>query len=441
MTMHDPPGEDSRTGAPPVPAVVPAQPEDASQQLMPAAADLSAAPAPDAPVPSAPAPVQSAPPAGGLYGQPYGRTNYQPQPVQPHAGYQPHMGYQSQPGYQPYPPGPAAPAAAWPPAGWALPSAAGSGRTRRLRRVPLLLAVLGLLAGVAAGGLAVAQYQASRSPRQIVQNYFAALAHGRAADALGYAAVPPRGSYLTDAVLKQQLAAGALGKVHVDDVTVQGSEATADVDYTLGLHSGPRLVHDQLQLTKRGSGWKLQTVAPQVSVGVSSTGGDRVTLADAVLPDHSIYVFPGALPVDTDSSSLQVQGDPTVRIADDGQSVAITVGLTSSAKADLTRALTAALTSCLSGKSADANCPQVDDDRPVPGTLRGTVAPITSGISIALDSAGAGEIALTGQVSVKATWRVWDFNNQAVAKSGTTDLSVHAVASLANLETIYWSAS
>lgn len=371
---------------------------------------------------------------------PQAQPAYAPQYPAPGNGYQP---YAAPSPYQ-HPTAPQNPTTYqnWAATGYLPPSYLVSPpKHRRIRRTPLILALAGLVAAIVLGGVTAQQFQASRSPRQIVQRYFTALSGGHAADALGFAASPPHSPYLTDSVLQEQLAVAKLSRVHIDNVSSQTDEATVNVDYTLALPTGSRLVHDEVPLVKRGSSWRLRTVAPLVNLNLASSGADRILVAGAKPPSEPIYLFPGAVPVDTDSSSVVVSGDPSVRLADDQQDLELTVGLTSAAKSSLTKALTTALGNCLNGKSTDANCPQVDEDRPVPGSLRGTVAPITSGISIALDSAGGGEVALTGEVTVKGSWKVWDFNNQAVAKSGTTDLSVHAIASVADVEHVFWSAS
>lgn len=471
MTSANPPDEGSP--AAPVPP--------------PAAAAPALPPAVVAPPPAVATPASEpgwAPPAAGhpaaqpYQPQPYQPQPYQPQPYQPQP-YQPqpqpspygppttvlqppdgqpqphpHVQPQSygQPQPHPYPYSQPQPYGQlqhygspsyqnWAPTGYLPPPYAIAGRTARFRRRPLAVAVAALVLALVLGAVTVQQYQSSRSPGQLVQRYFAALAAGRAADALGFAATPPRGNFLTDGVLQRQLALAKLTKVHVDGVTTRGRQATVDVSYTLVPAGGPRLVHDQLPLVRQGSNWKLKTVAPLLDLGVSSTGADRITLAGGKLPAEPVYLFPGAVPLDTDSSAVQVDGDPNVRIADDGQDVNLTVGLTTAAKTSLTRALSAALARCLTGRSSDVNCPQVDTDRPVPGSLRATPPALTAGITIGLDSSGAGEVTLSGQVTVKGSWKVWDFNNQAVAKSGSTDLSLHAIASVADLDTIFWTAS
>jgi len=368
-----------------------------------------------------------------------GEANYAPAPPTPASQapsfqppYRPQPYYQ-QPSYQqpPYQ------QAVWyqQPTQWPPPASPGP---RRWHRRSLLVAAVALLAALALGGLGLQQLQASRTPRQIVQRYFAALAAGQASTALDFAAAPPRGPYLTDTMLREQLAVARIDHVRVTNVAENGGNAIAGVTYTLGFKAGLQLVHDQVPLVRHGSSWRLAKVAALVSLGVGTTGADRATLAGGKLPSGSTYLFPGALPVTASPAAVQVQGQPAVRLADDGQTIAFSVALTDRAKASVTAALQRALTACLTGSSKDAGCPEVDDSRPVPGSLRAAVGPITGGVTIGLDSAGNGEIAISGSVTVHGSWKVWDFNNQMVSRSGSTDLSIRAQSSVAELNTIYW---
>lgn len=367
--------------------------------------------APYRPQPYPPAQYQ----AGQYPTQPYQPNPYQPQPYQP----QPYQ--QTTPGYP-----------NWSPGGYPMPT------KRRVRRKPMVAAIVALVLAVVLGGMAVQQYQASRTPAQVVQRYFAALAAGKASDALDFAAVPVHGPYLTSVVLAQQLRIGRISDVRVDRVTENGSQARANVEYSLGLSQGPRQVRDVLALVKRGSSWKLSEAAPSVELGVQTSGGDRVLLAGGALPTKPVYLFPGALPLTTDSASVAVQNQPSVRFGDDGQDVDLSVALTSAARATISQTLRTALTACFDGKSADPNCPSSDEEREVPDSLVGTVAPITSEVAIELGGTGGGEVELTGHVTVKGKWQVWDFNNQAVAKTGDTSVAVHAVTSVAEPTKLFW---
>jgi hypothetical protein len=75
----------------------------------------------------------------------------------------------------------------------------------------------------------------------------------------------------------------------------------------------------------------------------------------------------------------------------------------------------------------------------VPGSLRGTALPQQEPLQINL--ALGGRLELSGSVTVRGSWQHWDFNNQAVRRTGDTRLELHASASAANLDTIYWGSS
>jgi hypothetical protein len=73
----------------------------------------------------------------------------------------------------------------------------------------------------------------------------------------------------------------------------------------------------------------------------------------------------------------------------------------------------------------------------VPGSLRGTALPMSLPLQISLGIGGV--IQLAGTVTVRGSWQVWDFNNQPVRRTGDTVLDLHASASIADPNTIYWS--
>lgn len=308
------------------------------------------------------------------------------------------------------------------------------------RRGPLLAAaVLCVVLAAVLGSVAIGQFRADHAPAAVVQRYFAALASGNAPAALSYASSAPRGEYLTSVVLGQQLAVARLSDVVVHASSTRGATATVQVSYRLGFRSGPVRVEDTAQLVKRHSSWRLSRVASSVNLDSDSAGANRLSFAGRPVPTGDVLLFPGALPVVSDSPAVQPDGRPLVQLSDDGQISRLSASVSIDAKRELTVALGKALTGCLAGSSRDPNCPLPDAGRPIPGSLRGSQTTADSDtISISLSSAADGTIDLSANVSVRGRWQAWDFNNQAISKSGNTDLDLHAVASIRNLNAVYW---
>ena len=317
------------------------------------------------------------------------------------------------------------------------PPVPGRSKSRRW----LLVAGVGcLLAAVLFGALTAAQYRRDQSPQTAVRRYFAALAAGHAAVALGLAANPPRGSYLTDAVLRQQLQLAPLADLTVQNTALSGGQGVVSVRYLLRFAGGDQQVTDSVPVVRRGSSWRLARVATEAQVSITSTGADRLTLAGGRLPTGSVLLFPGALPLGTDNRAVQVDGRPSIQLGPaDRQTSEVGVSLTDAAKSSLQASLDHALASCLTDSSAEPDCPVAGDSRPVPGSLRGTVLPTDRPLQINLGMNGRVELA--GTVTVRGSWQDWDFNNQPVRHTGDTDVDLHASASVADLRTIYWSRS
>jgi hypothetical protein len=316
-------------------------------------------------------------------------------------------------------------------------------RSRLVRRKRLLLATAFCAAlAVGLGALTVARFQDSHAPRHVVKQYFAALQSGNAADALALAATAPHGEYLTDVVLKRQLAIAPLSGLVINRLDVHGSSATASVSYRLGFSSGTKQISDTVQLSKRGSSWRLSRVAIAVHLSTAGSGAERLTFAGRPLPAEQVLVFPGAVPVTTDNAAIEEVGQPMVSLADqDGDDVGLAASITGAATARLNKSLTALLSDCLDGVSNDPNCPVPVDDRPVPGTLRGVEASGSLPVRAELGTSGDGTIELKGDVTVNGNWQDWDFNNQAVGKTGDATIELHALASISDLNTVYWAAA
>ena len=305
------------------------------------------------------------------------------------------------------------------------------------RRALLRAAAGCLLAALLFGVLTVFQYRSEHSAQAAVRRYFHALATGDAAAALGAAAQPTRGAYLTDSVLRQQLRVAAITDVSVQGAHLTGDSGTVAVRYRLRFASGAEQVTDSVPVRRHGSSWRLDRVAAATEVTVASAGTDRLTLAGGKLPDQPVLLFPGALPLSTDNPAVQVDGHPMLRLEADQQPTEVTASLTDSAKERVRNAVEQSLAGCLRPATARADCPAAGDIRPVPGTLHGSALPSRPPLVISLSLKG--EVDVAGVVTVHGSWQDWDYNNQPVRHTGDTKLNLFARASVADLDTIYWS--
>ncbi|MDQ1690281.1 MAG: hypothetical protein QOD87_389 [Pseudonocardiales bacterium] len=319
-------------------------------------------------------------------------------------------------------------------------------RRRKGRAALIVAAALALIIGFGLAAAGYAEFVNSHSPRAVAERYFAAISKGDAAGALAFAESPPTGpaaQYLTKEVLAQQLSAARLSGFSVTDTSTSGSKATVSVRYSLGFASGTQAVTDKLSLIKHGSSWRLTRVAGTISARAGAPGADRVTFAGRPLPTGPVQLFPGALPLATDTSSVIVAGQPAVKLSDSPGSVSIEPQLSAQSKKAVEDALDAALTKCLAATSTDPLCPMVSGGRPVPGSLHGTLIKkvADSGAAVGLDRDDKGLISVSVDASIDATWKVWDFNNQQVSRKESTTVSVKALSSVDDPQAISWSAS
>ncbi len=320
-----------------------------------------------------------------------------------------------------------------------VPSAPQPARRARRRRRYLLAAAVCAVLAVLLGFGAAARYRDDHAPRTTVKRYFAALARGDAPAALALAASAPRSDYLTSAVLKQQLAVAKFHDVVVGATAVHGNRATTQVSYQLVFSSGTKHVVDAVELVKQGSSWRLSRVATSINLSGGDGTLNRLSFAGRPMPSGHLVLFPGALPVATGNPAVQPDGQPMIRYIDDNRDTSLSVSVSAEAKKTLAASLHKALDGCLGGTSKDLNCPLPDQSRPIPGSLRGTENVGHSDVpTIALSSTADGRVDLTVNVAVSGSWKVWDFNNQAVSRSGETEVRVQAAASISDLNAIYW---
>jgi hypothetical protein len=311
----------------------------------------------------------------------------------------------------------------------------------RRRRGLLAAGALAAVGAVVTGGLAWSQWADSHSPVTVVKGFYRAIADGDAPTALAFAETAPSGEYLTSTVLQQQLRVAKLTDVSVDSTAKSSSTATVEVQYRLGFADKPQAVSDQVQLTKHGSSWRLTKVSSTVTLAKVREGGDRVTLAGRPLPSTRVELFPGAVPVATDTPAVQITGHPEVRLHAASDIVQINVDVAAGRKKQVAAALDAAVSRCLDAASTDVQCPLPPDvTRPVPGSLHGTASKkiADGGAVVSLSPDGKGLLSVTADLPVNATWMAWDFNNLAVPDHGSITLHLEATATIDDPNTVYW---
>jgi hypothetical protein len=313
----------------------------------------------------------------------------------------------------------------------------------RSRRPLFIAAAAALVAAVVLGTLAVGQFTAGRGPAAVVRQYYEALSHADAARALAFAATPATGlpaEYLTSTVLAKQLRLAPMRDITVGTVSGSGASRQVAIRYVLAFADGPQTVSDTVAVSERGTTWQLSTAAVGVTVGSSSAGADRISFAGRSLPQKPVGLFPGALPLATDSAAVAITGHPSVRLGSGSAEVSVTAALTGSAQRRVTDALQVALTKCLAMTSADPLCPNVTGGRPVPGSLHGSLTKqlADSNPSVTLSRKGGGIVAVSVDAQLNANWKVWDFNNQQVPRKEQTTVKVRCLSSVSDPNTIYW---
>lgn len=313
---------------------------------------------------------------------------------------------------------------------------------RRPRGVKWLLAaaVVALVAALVLGSATVHRLNQSRTPEAVVAAYFDALSTGDAPAALALAADAPSDPMLTSTVLRQQLRIAPLSQVRTGVVRRSGAQATVQVSYRLDFADGATSVLDEAKLVRHGNSWRLATVAGAITLSPETTGTQRLTLAGRPLPHNKVVLFPGAAPVLADSTAITVTGDPAVTLRDSGSYPDLEVAVSNSARQQISAAVDKMLASCLRGTPADPLCPSPDTVRPVPASLRGVATKKVAAAhpQVYLDADGSGIIDLDAEVPVRGSWQVWNFENQAVTRRGSTTVELSAQVAVDRLGTVYW---
>lgn len=316
------------------------------------------------------------------------------------------------------------------------PSVAGSSGRQGGFWLALLLAAAVGLGGAAFAAGAV---QAAALPETVVRDYFAALQRGDAAAALGYGALPPdRHDLLTDQALAAQSAVAPIGSVDVIATDRRGDTATVGVRYTLALPSGPEHVVDGIPVVRSGTGWRLARSAVAVTL-TPGDGGGRASVAGSALPDGGFALFPGAMPVAYDTPNLDpAPAARVVRFLGD-PSVTLDAVVSAAGRAAITPVLSAALSSCLAGKSGtEPLCPLPDSIAGVPGSLRGTGGRLDLAALSLRVNGPTGAIMVSGRATLTGSYQDLD-QNDLPRTDKVTAVAVHATCPAGDAGALVWS--
>jgi hypothetical protein len=294
---------------------------------------------------------------------------------------------------------------------------------RAAYRTAFVLCVLAVIVGSV---LAWRAYPSRSSPQDVVRAYFAALERADAPTALGLGTVPvgPH-AFLTSAVLAEQQRIAPMSAVVVGNVVRDGDRARIGYRYRQRLDGADQIFTGTLDLTDTASGWRLRRAAVPTRV-VLSQATDRLTFAGTAVPTGRTVLFPGALPARFDNPYLRL--DPATAIVQPttGPRILVTVEPTALARSRLLRALAHTLTGCEHAVRPAASCPAATG-RIVPGSLRGRLLPLASGITFGVRGA-PGRVTMTGTATFVGRYGELGHDNVVHERTGRLVLPVDASA-------------
>lgn len=290
------------------------------------------------------------------------------------------------------------------------------------------LSLAGALVGTAllAAGLVLAVRGAATTdgPATVVRDYFAALARGDAAQALAYGTVPagPR-RLLTSDALHEQLRIAPLRDVSVESTERRGDQATVAVHFSMAFADGVVSRTARIALHYDDGEWSLDRVAIGAYLA-PSTAQDRLSILGAPVPASRTLLFPGALPIRTDTPYLELVPALDYISFDSPTTVDLPVRVSNVGEAAVRTAVRTALMRCLAG-STDLTCP-LPTDRYVPGTVRGTLNGALGGL-VDLDQRDpAGLLTYAGKPTITGSWQRLDFHNVPQREHAQVVLDVRA---------------
>lgn len=311
---------------------------------------------------------------------------------------------------------------------------------RRLFWSAVFVAVVALVTGSV---FAYITYTSTSGPDGAVKGYFAALARGDAPAALGFgdlAPGPPEShELLTSKVLHAQRDMAQIRHVSVIAIERSGARAKVTVQYDLDFAAGRQQIADTVQVVRRDGSWRLAQAAAVTRLRLRQAA-DRATILGRPVPDGTLQVFPGAVPIEFDTPYLRLEGTTSSVPLSAGPETSLKVEITPAGHNAAEDALAAALTSCLSGDaSAEPRCP-VPSDRAVPGSLRARVkaTDVRHAAEVSLEASARGLLTISGTIDVSGSYDALDFENQPVAKTGAVSLPLSATAYATAPITIDW---
>lgn len=293
------------------------------------------------------------------------------------------------------------------------------------RRLSLAGVLLGTALVACGAVVAVCGAAATDGPADVVRDYFAALARGDAAHALAYGTVPPGPRrLLTATVLREQLHIAALQDVAVEETERHGDRATVTVHYAMAFADGAVPTSTSVALHRTRGEWWLDRTAVG-AVLAPSTARERLTLLGAPVPSSRTLLFPGALPITTDTPYLELV--PTLDYVSFGtpSTLGVSVRVSDAGQAAVRTAVRTALSRCLAGTTAELTCP-LPTNRYVPGTVRGTLNGPLGGL-VGLDrNDPAGLLTFAGTPTITGSWQRLDFHNVPRPERAQVQLDVRA---------------
>lgn len=296
------------------------------------------------------------------------------------------------------------------------------------RRIWYWLAIVAALACFG-GGLTIAYLgsAAPSGPAGTVRGYFAALQRGDAPEALAYGAVP-HGPHLllTSDVLAEQQRIAPIRGFSVTSTAQHGNRATVRVSYTVAFPGRPQRQQDDIRVRRSGDTWRLVRTAVATRLDLPAAAL-RATITRAGIPQGTVLMFPGAVPIRYDSPYLELA--PATAVVSFGSKPHTTVvaRVSATGRHRVVHALVRMLTTCLSaGPRQAVGCP-APAPRYVPGTVRGRlVGNIRDQLIILLAGNDDGRLDVSGRIQVRGHYRWLTFTNQARTRSGRFELDVQA---------------
>jgi hypothetical protein len=331
---------------------------------------------------------------------------------------------------------------------------------RRASRRWFWAGVVGALALTAAGaGAAVAGILRVGQVETAIEEYFAAVTEGRAADALALGDIPDGDrSYLTREVLALQNEIARIEDLRIGAISRTDTHATAEITYRLSSGGAGVDVEDSVTLDKDGWRWRLSATAASVAV-TAPDAASRIALAGTALPEEPVLLFPGAVPARTNAPVLDV--DRTLAVARFAAQAPVTLQavVSEGGAASVSAAVDAAVADCLgigggeSGEDTgdtrddraeyDPSCPTtVQGVRFVPGSMSGTltVPPSAAAPSLAVLPDSSGRVVVAGTFQVAAQWQELNFYNLAEDRSGDLTLRYSATVTIDEPLHVLWGA-